>query len=72
MMYINGEGWERSWHVGTPISLTVNEADSVYYVQADGDELAHIVNLMPNIPVAMHKRVNRWFGDIAKFIAANL
>lgn len=76
MMYINGSNtngfWERSWHVGETLRIPDEVAAEIYQVQADGHELAHIVQNMPNVPYARHKRVNRWFGDMAQFIAANL
>jgi hypothetical protein len=40
-------------------------------VQADGDELEEIKNKIENIPFTVG-RVQRWFGDDAKFIVANL
>jgi hypothetical protein len=40
-------------------------------VQLDGDELEYVRRTMTGIPMHLTKRVQRWFGDDAKFIAAN-
>jgi len=53
--------------------LHESHANAVTMVQASDDELTHILNTFPNIsrpPVTC--RVARWFGDEAKFIAANV
>lgn len=63
---------ERSWHVGEPLIFGVEAIQSVIEVQADGDELTHLHKQFDNIPFRLNSRVNRWFGDHAKFIAANL
>jgi hypothetical protein len=40
-------------------------------LHADGDELEHITRTITGIPLSKG-RVQHWFGDTAKFIAANL
>lgn len=73
MMYITleGERLAREWHVGEPSPIEHQDACGVTEVQADGDELLHVIDLFAGIPVR-ERRVLRWFGDDAKFIAANL
>lgn len=56
---------------------------TIQYIQADGDELAYILNKFSGIPKLRDyevsgldhvpvARVMLWFGDDAKFIVANL
>ena len=60
-------------HVGQAVQFSLAEAFAVDVVQADGDELISLLGMFPNIhqPPA-ETRVVRWFGDEARFIAANL
>lgn len=71
------------WHVGEKNPLDHNEPLFVTEVQADGDELDYILyRIRPGtIPISMEfqkgvkevtKPVQRWFGDHAKFIVANV
>jgi len=82
MLYIFGVDKEgntigKSLHVGpeTP-SICQTIADNMdnhhLSVQADGDELAHILEGLRflNIPRTT-KRVQRWYGDHARFILGN-
>lgn len=46
-------------------------AAEVEWLQADCDELAYVKNQIHNIPSA-DCSVQKWFGDDAKFIAANI
>ena len=58
------------WHVGS--SLPVNlKVDRVVEVQANEDELRYLLTHF-NLPVCSHKKSISWFGDMAKFIVANL
>lgn len=65
------------WHVGSELpKVDINQID---YIQADGDELFHIIQLFKfrstdtfTIPIPFDKRVVKWYGDIAKTIIANL
>ena len=41
-------------------------------LQADGDELEAIRSQFPSLMPQNHKRVIKWYGDVAKFICANL
>lgn len=59
------------WHVGADIPY-FNESHTVTVVQADGDELEYITANCYNIPVNVKKRVNRWHGEFANFIARNI
>lgn len=69
MMFILHNTYESTWHVGQKLNY-INPLD-VRMVQADGDELEEIKNKIENIPFTVG-RVQRWFGDDAKFIVANL
>jgi hypothetical protein len=57
--------------------------ETVYLIQADGDELNHILNqytiashgenaLSITVPFPVGKKVVRWYGDIARTILLNL
>lgn len=73
MMYIVfNDGECVSWHVGRAKPILPEEAVKVAEVQADGNELTHIMTNFVNIPASVRVRSQRWFGDMAKFIAANL
>ena len=76
-LYINDTGPDRpvEFHVSslTPRRIMSNrQARNVIEAQADGHELAAIYHQFPNIPKSKGSRVVNWFGDHAKFIAANL
>lgn len=71
MMYITTKTKDITWHVGEFFDIPTREVDNVICVQADGDELDLILRTMKNLPTS-HRHVVRWFGDHAKFIAANL
>lgn len=59
------------WHVGEP--MPEFDIHRVLSVQADNDELDHIMYKFPNLPMCKGgRRVVTWFGDHAKFIVANL
>lgn len=69
------------WHIGERLELSPEYINTIQYIQADGDELEHIViefTLISNtyanitIPLPKTKRVVKWYGDIAKTIIANL
>ncbi len=62
----------REWHVGEKANLLDSEIKNVNIVEADTDELRYIINNMPNVPYNKTKASARWYGDIAKFISANL
>jgi hypothetical protein len=47
-------------------------AAEVIEIQADGEELEHIQQYFTGIPFHKAARVQRWFGDVANFIAHNL
>jgi hypothetical protein len=47
-------------------------ASTCLELQADGDELDAIREQFPFLMPRNNKRVIRWFGDVAKFICANL
>jgi hypothetical protein len=63
---------ERTWHVGEGLTFSTEQIAAVIEVMADGHELEHLHKQFDNIPFRLNKRVNRWFGAHAQFIAANL
>lgn len=78
MLYIKfASAPSTSWHVGEPAPMMLGE---VLEVQADGDELSHILCNSTGLPVATRtvsnqtgpRRVQIWHGDFAKFIVANM
>ena len=52
--------------------VTDDTFSNVELVQADGHELSYIRRFFTNIPDVSNKSVVSWFGDHARFIAANL
>jgi hypothetical protein len=62
---------ELDWHIGQPLRGGVQVLHNVLEVQADGDELAWILERSSNLPQTAG-RVQTWFGDHAKFILKNL
>jgi len=72
---LNEESYQRTtiWHVGQP-SPEIDK-DKVTSIQADSDELWHIISRFTNLPYVMNQDdapVQRWYGDHAKFIVGNL
>ena len=74
MMYIGFRDLADSqWHVQDgKMYLSDQVVMNVQVIQADGHELHYIIDHMPNVPYVVNRAVNRWFGDMAKFIAANI
>lgn len=72
------DGHELTWHIGQKLPIfSTKQIDAISHIQADGDELQHIMNLFSidgvfTIPMPKVGRVIRWFGDIAKTIIANI
>lgn len=84
---VTKDGKNMEWHIGEKIRMPNSGVDhhnlmqSVVEIQADGDELYKINEVChETIPFAWRKldgrdslrRVQRWFGDHAKFIFANV
>ena len=76
MLYIRS--YETLYHHGDSLTWCVgevnpkfNEEDTDFVVQADGDELKYILSTFVNIPCTT-KCLQRWFGEMAKFIVMNL
>jgi hypothetical protein len=68
-----------TWHIGElklyGVYAYSDYAYGVEMVQADGDEIEYILARFSNVPRLSAKRWNypiRWYGDMAKFIVANL
>ena len=65
-----GAKGKTEWHVGEEVPI---DAGCVECVQADGDELHHILMEFKNLPrLVAHGKLVTWWGDHAKFIVANL
>lgn len=64
-----------AWHIGElPPRIY---ASGVVEVQADSDELIEVIHSCVSLPCVTdpnhkHYQVQRWFGDHAKWIAANI
>jgi hypothetical protein len=64
---------QTTWHVGEPKDAATfpHRKNTNFEVQADGDELNHILANFANVP-RNHNNVQTWYGSLAKFIALNL
>lgn len=60
------------WHIGGEKLGDVVMGEFVFTVQADGDELAKILQKVEGIRKVRHQNVVRWTGDDARFIVENL
>lgn len=60
------------WHKGETLPVTREQIVYVQEVQADGAELELILYKFQNLPWVRAKSVQRWYGDLAKFIVGNL
>ena len=63
---------EYIWHVGQRVPHFAFIGEEIEVIQADGDELDHIIRNFSNLPFAKNVRVHRWHGDLAKLIYYNL
>ncbi len=72
LYFVFTKGPERDWHVGEPNPVFPIEVNQITEVQADSEELAYVRTRFWNLPNSNTSSVTRWFGDHAKFIAANL
>lgn len=61
---------DTSWKLKDAI-IMAGGIDFVVEIQLDGDELNYVVNNFVNVPYSKTKRVQNWYGDLAKFIAEN-
>jgi hypothetical protein len=69
--YADGVDVRTAWHVGD--KLRFDNVSNIVEIQADGDELELVQALCKNLRnINDCARVKRWFGDEAKFIAANV
>lgn len=60
------------WHIGEQSPLSHEDVQEVEEIQADCDELEWIEKSFQNLPIHNRARVQRWFGDQARFIASVL
>lgn len=75
-------GWQHrnfEWHVGEKFPLAYGAVPNVAEIQADGDELITIMNVVHDtVPFGFNpngggkRRVQRWFDSDAKFICGML
>lgn len=76
---IDGKIVSRSWTKKQMSSMTedakrkgkVLNNYNVVCVQADGEELDHIIVRFNNIPTCVSGDFMSWYGDMAKFIVGN-
>jgi hypothetical protein len=68
MLYLITNTKEYTFHMGENKAFNKPFIEDIIEIQADCDELELIKNLGVFVP---NKLVVRWFGDDAKFIAAN-
>lgn len=71
-LVIKTETGQSVWQVGERFDVGVfrKEAGKALAVHADGDELARIVQRLPNIPHAYS--FCTWTGELAQFIVDNI
>lgn len=60
-----------NWRIGEPISPNI-KIFSVESIEAEGAELAHILDSFHNLPHHRNKKIQYWTGPLAQFIADNL
>jgi hypothetical protein len=70
IIFESGKG--RDWHIGEKNPVEYAEAIAIAEIQLDGDELEYVINKFRNLVIPSHKRVVRYFGDVAKLIVVNL
>lgn len=63
---------EHHWHVGHSTANINDYTKSCVFIQADGDELEAIRRQFSNVPISNNRRVMRWKGAMAEFIALNI
>lgn len=62
-----------NWYAGTDTTALNVVGSYVTQLQADGEELAYLLSIFDNIPRCNnHRLAYSWFGDHARFIAANI
>lgn len=69
-MFITARQKKYEWHVGELNPVPLADRIYTYEVQADGDELMHVV-AMDNVPIAA-RRVVVWNEPYSIFIVQNL
>ena len=70
MLFIETNKKEYTWHVGYQLP-ELGEDESVNLIQADGHELAFVLEKFRNLPYT-NRSVIVWTGDNARFIYNNL
>lgn len=62
----------KEWHVGDKLVLNSVEVRHLEYIEANGNELDCILSNFIHIPYHRDKKPMIWYGDMAKFIMANM
>jgi hypothetical protein len=60
------------WHIGDSAKSMNDYGRQCISIQADGDELEAIRQQFSNLPISNTRRVVRWTGEMAAFIAMNI
>ena len=56
------------WHIGTPQFWRHTLYSQVTAIQADGDELTWLEDVIDNLPMWKNHRVQKWTGDVGRWI----
>ena len=60
------------WSLGEKIHISPKDILKVEYIEVDGNELSWLVNSFVNIPYHRTREPQVWFGDMARFIVAQI
>jgi len=69
--FANKEGKDIVRYIGDKNFFTPENIAEIVEVQLDGNELEYVRQDMTGIPIHKNKRVQKFYGDHAKFIAGN-
>lgn len=69
--FANKEGKDIVRYIGDNNFFTPENIAEIVEVQLDGHELEYVRQDMTGIPMHKNKRVQKFYGDHAKFIAGN-
>jgi len=69
--FITEDGREKVRHIQDTNFFESDEIHTIVEVQLDGHELEYVRQDMTGIPMHKDRRVQKFYGDHAKFIAGN-
>ncbi|RUP37969.1 MAG: hypothetical protein EKK63_13765 [Acinetobacter sp.] len=69
--FTNKEGQDIVRYIGDKNAFDPSDIAEIVEVQLDGHELEYVCQEMTGIPMHKNKRVQKFYGDHAKFIAGN-